>query len=703
VYHSGYFPDGSGIQGFLADIAAMGKRKNLYAELGSTFAAVFLSGGATAAAHLVGSLLKALGPKRIVWGTDSIWWGSPQWQLDVFKTLTIPPALQEEFGYPALTDRIKRRILGDNAARLYGIRRSERRCEIDVDRISEAQREVGRPLPLRLRSADPRAVRRPAGPRGLPRRHFERLAARPAFITHRIGAETPFDLRAVPCLPLRGRVARKMNGDGQAAERERGFLLIADMEASTESKLRLGEEGAFAALREHNRRVIEHCRKAQPVPGAILNSLGDAVVAKFPAEPEPRSAHDALASCLGCARAIVETFEALPPLSGPDAEPFPLRTKLTLQFYDAFLYGRREQIAGLAEELVGPDIDVAFRLEPISWRLQVLAAERFVEELLRHSDSEGQSGRAGPRELIRAAHAAREAAAGNPGPAAGLTFARRLAHPGGNIDFWITDAREVARLKGIEGTQRLFLIGFEPPEALAARGERARLTIKVRQDHHAIVLAGVSLAPGQGDDYVEYVLETVGDEARGSQLESELTLYAAAKIYGEFDFFFRVSCIDDDSLRRFFEAIQSERFGVRSVEVRSTVADRFYVTPHYERIARHFQGSPHELVLTWFSRDPESDLFLRFVYRMEEGPGERVRPVEIIEAGEVIHHRPVYAIFLCESLAAYADFFVETGLSPTACRSHIGQATRPGDVRLRYGLMTGVWIPPRRRLTRADR
>lgn len=148
VYHSGYFPSdvgvGAGITGFLNDIAAMGRRRNLYAEIGSTFAAVFLRpGGAEAAAHLIGSLLKALGSWRILWGTDSIWWGTPQWQIDAFKALTIPESMQQRFGYPALTDRVKARILGRNAARLYGVSVRDKRCEIEADQIAQVQRELG--------------------------------------------------------------------------------------------------------------------------------------------------------------------------------------------------------------------------------------------------------------------------------------------------------------------------------------------------------------------------------------------------------------------------------------------------------------------------------------------------------------------------------------------------------------------------------
>ncbi len=135
VYHSGYFPDARGISGFLSDIESMGPRPNLYTEIGSTFANSVFS--PTAAAHLIGSLMKALGSWRILWGTDSVWWGSPSWQINVFKALQIPESLQEQFGYPPLTERDKARILGRNAARLYGLDIEEKRCEIAEDSLSK--------------------------------------------------------------------------------------------------------------------------------------------------------------------------------------------------------------------------------------------------------------------------------------------------------------------------------------------------------------------------------------------------------------------------------------------------------------------------------------------------------------------------------------------------------------------------------------
>jgi hypothetical protein len=150
AYHSGYFQDGDhplgldGLTEFLQVVASIppAQRRRVYAEIGSTFAVTLLQ-GPDRAAHLLGQLLLAVGPRNILWGTDSIWWGSPQWLIDAFKTLQIPPAMQAEFGYPALTDTIKKRILGLNAARLYRVSRGRRRCTVPGDALQQLQQEQG--------------------------------------------------------------------------------------------------------------------------------------------------------------------------------------------------------------------------------------------------------------------------------------------------------------------------------------------------------------------------------------------------------------------------------------------------------------------------------------------------------------------------------------------------------------------------------
>jgi hypothetical protein len=137
VYHSGYERDPNGTEGpyvagapdesrrgvdrLLASLAAhgIGPGANVYAELGTTW--FLMLRRPREAAHVLGKLLRALGPERILWGTDSVWYGSPQPLIDAFRAFEIPVAMQDEFGYPALDAATKERILSHNARRVYGI------------------------------------------------------------------------------------------------------------------------------------------------------------------------------------------------------------------------------------------------------------------------------------------------------------------------------------------------------------------------------------------------------------------------------------------------------------------------------------------------------------------------------------------------------------------------------------------------------
>ena len=93
---------------------------NCYAEIGTTWASSIVT-FPTVAAHIMGQLMKYLGPDRIVFGSDAVWYGSPQWQIDAFWRFQIPEDMRERYGYPEITFADKRKILGLNSARLYGI------------------------------------------------------------------------------------------------------------------------------------------------------------------------------------------------------------------------------------------------------------------------------------------------------------------------------------------------------------------------------------------------------------------------------------------------------------------------------------------------------------------------------------------------------------------------------------------------------
>jgi predicted TIM-barrel fold metal-dependent hydrolase len=94
--------------------------RNTYAELGTTWASSIVT-FPTVAAHVMGQLMKYMGPDRILFGSDSVWYGSPQWQIDAMWRFQIPEDLRRRYGYPELTQDAKRKILGLNSAKLYGI------------------------------------------------------------------------------------------------------------------------------------------------------------------------------------------------------------------------------------------------------------------------------------------------------------------------------------------------------------------------------------------------------------------------------------------------------------------------------------------------------------------------------------------------------------------------------------------------------
>lgn len=117
----------------------IGPEGNVYAELGSVWREVMKD--PEQAAHVIGKLLQHLGPDRILWGTDAIWYGSPQDQIQAFRTFQISTDFQERFAYPALTDEVRRKIFGLNAARVYGVNPDEIRRAQAFDPVARAREE----------------------------------------------------------------------------------------------------------------------------------------------------------------------------------------------------------------------------------------------------------------------------------------------------------------------------------------------------------------------------------------------------------------------------------------------------------------------------------------------------------------------------------------------------------------------------------
>jgi hypothetical protein len=139
IYHSAYrFPGGgtpeealaqferTGRIDWVTDLAEIPDRyavSNVYGDLGQVFATTTVAQPLLCAA-IMGTLIKGLGADRVVWGSDAVWTGAPQWQIEGLRRLEIPEDMQTKHGFAALgpaTGPVKSAIFGENSARLYGI------------------------------------------------------------------------------------------------------------------------------------------------------------------------------------------------------------------------------------------------------------------------------------------------------------------------------------------------------------------------------------------------------------------------------------------------------------------------------------------------------------------------------------------------------------------------------------------------------
>jgi uncharacterized protein len=152
IYHSAWHPTAKVKEGMTAnpqyipwvsdlmDIVKRNNLKNVYFELGSTWNG--LSGARPQAAmHLFGQLLNMGMENNIIWGTDSIWGGSPQSQIERFRRFQISDEIASKHGYKMLTPEIKAKVFGLNAARIYKINPNAKRNAIKTDKIAQQKEE----------------------------------------------------------------------------------------------------------------------------------------------------------------------------------------------------------------------------------------------------------------------------------------------------------------------------------------------------------------------------------------------------------------------------------------------------------------------------------------------------------------------------------------------------------------------------------
>ncbi len=140
IYHGGYRHvggdpaaamrefDETGRSSWVSDLAEIPEKHgvaNVYADVGQLFAHSTVAQPRLCAA-LMGILVKGLGADHVCWGTDAIWTGSPQWQIEALRRLEIPEDMQRRHGFAPLGPAdgpVKSAIFGGNNQRLYNYQR----------------------------------------------------------------------------------------------------------------------------------------------------------------------------------------------------------------------------------------------------------------------------------------------------------------------------------------------------------------------------------------------------------------------------------------------------------------------------------------------------------------------------------------------------------------------------------------------------
>ena len=151
IYHSGFVAEKKegaydpkrtdGVDALVTSLAENGVKPNanVFAELGSSWR--FAMRDPDTAAHMMGKLFKACGEDNVLWGTDSVWYGSPQDQIQAFRTFQISPELRAKHGYPEMTPSLRAKVFGLNALKIYPVPKDIVDKHVRGDRVAQVREE----------------------------------------------------------------------------------------------------------------------------------------------------------------------------------------------------------------------------------------------------------------------------------------------------------------------------------------------------------------------------------------------------------------------------------------------------------------------------------------------------------------------------------------------------------------------------------
>ena len=167
VYHSGFEPDRregpydparaqGGVDSLIKSLQdnEVPPNGNVYAELGTTWRR--LMGEPEQAAHVLGKLFKHVGEDNVLWGTDSIWYGSPQDQIQAFRAFQIAEAYRAKYGYPEITPALRAKVFGLNAAVPYRVPEEAQRKRGTEDPVGQIKASYAQDPEPSFATAGPR-------------------------------------------------------------------------------------------------------------------------------------------------------------------------------------------------------------------------------------------------------------------------------------------------------------------------------------------------------------------------------------------------------------------------------------------------------------------------------------------------------------------------------------------------------------------
>ena len=79
-----------------------------------------------------------------MYGSDSLWYGSPQWQIEALRRLEIPDDMRKKHGFAPLGPAdglVKTAMFSGNTARLYKLELKSAQGEITKDKLAAIKAE----------------------------------------------------------------------------------------------------------------------------------------------------------------------------------------------------------------------------------------------------------------------------------------------------------------------------------------------------------------------------------------------------------------------------------------------------------------------------------------------------------------------------------------------------------------------------------